>query len=65
MYDFFVSGQPIPHVDYTAEETATWTKVYTSLKALFKTHACSQFNHILPLLEQVCKLITSLLHDMI
>ena len=47
------SGQPIPHVKYTEQETATWTTVYTNLKRLFRTHACAQFNHVLPLLEQV------------
>ena len=40
-------------MEYTEQETATWTTVYTNLKRLFKTHACAQFNHILPLLEQV------------
>ena len=39
---------------YTESEISTWNTVYTNLKNLFKTHACSQYNHILPLLEQNC-----------
>ena len=44
----------IPRVTYTKEETETWGVVYRTLKDLFPTHACSQFNHIFPLLEQNC-----------
>jgi phenylalanine-4-hydroxylase len=48
------SGQPIPRVEYTAAEVATWKTIYSNLKKLFTTHACSEFNHILPLLEENC-----------
>ncbi len=47
-------GEPIPRVTYTEAEIETWGTIYRNLKGLFKTHACSQFNHILPLLEQNC-----------
>lgn len=47
-------GEEIPRVDYTKEETETWGKIYTKLRDLFPTHACAEFNHILPLLEQNC-----------
>jgi phenylalanine-4-hydroxylase len=41
-------------VEYTPEEVATWRTIYSNLKRLFNTHACSEFNHILPLLEENC-----------
>merc|ERR1711936_105809 len=47
-------GQEIPRVEYTPEEIKTWSTIYNKLKNLFPTHACSEFNHILPLLEQNC-----------
>ena len=48
------SGSPIPRVEYTTEEVSTWKTIYSNLKKLFTTHACSEFNHILPLLEENC-----------
>lgn len=40
----FDSGNPIPYVDYTPEETATWTASMSKLEALYPLYACSQFN---------------------
>lgn len=47
-------GQELPRVEYTADEIATWRTVYLKLTALFPTHACRQYNHVLPLLEKNC-----------
>lgn len=47
-------GQEIPRVEYTKEEVETWSQVYGKLKNLYKTHACHEFNHILPLLVDNC-----------
>ncbi|XP_023349763.1 protein henna [Eurytemora carolleeae] len=47
-------GNPIPDVEYTEEEKATWRTVYTNLKKLYKTHACYEHNHVFPLLEENC-----------
>ncbi|MEJ1277138.1 phenylalanine hydroxylase [Cricetulus griseus] len=47
-------GQPIPRVEYTEEEKKTWGTVFKTLKALYKTHACYEHNHIFPLLEKYC-----------
>ena len=44
----------IPRVQYTPAEIKTWGTIYNKLKALYPTHACAEFNHILPLLEQNC-----------
>jgi len=47
-------GDPIPHIDYTAEEQATWTAVWDRLSALTQRHACKEFLDILPQLERHC-----------
>ncbi|XP_032155347.1 phenylalanine-4-hydroxylase isoform X2 [Sapajus apella] len=47
-------GQPIPRVEYTEEEKKTWGTVFKTLKSLYKTHACYEYNHIFPLLEKYC-----------
>merc|ERR1712179_291068 len=47
-------GTPIPTVEYSDLEKETWGIVYTKLKALYKTHACYEHNHVFPLLEENC-----------
>ncbi|XP_054289511.1 protein henna-like isoform X1 [Macrosteles quadrilineatus] len=47
-------GEQLPRVDYTAEETDTWGKVFRQLVDLYPTHACKEFNHVFPLLIENC-----------
>lgn len=47
-------GQPLPHVDYTKEEIATWGTVFRKLTELYPTHACKEHNHVFPLLIENC-----------
>nr|BDD85272.1 tyrosine hydroxylase [Ischnura senegalensis] len=43
-------GQPIPRIDYTETETATWTGVFRQVLDLMPKHACSQFRDVFALL---------------
>uniref|UniRef100_A0A3P8VHA2 Tyrosine 3-monooxygenase n=1 Tax=Cynoglossus semilaevis TaxID=244447 RepID=A0A3P8VHA2_CYNSE len=47
-------GEVIPRVEYTAEEIGTWREVYSTLRDLYTTHACSEYLEALRLLERHC-----------
>ncbi|XP_078311167.1 phenylalanine-4-hydroxylase-like [Crassostrea virginica] len=47
-------GQTIPRVQYTEEEIGTWRTIFHELTKLYPTHACKQFNHVFPLLQDKC-----------
>ena len=42
-------GDPIPQLDYTAEELHVWATVLRELKDLYPQHACAEFLRCLPL----------------
>ncbi|RKO96770.1 hypothetical protein CAUPRSCDRAFT_7636, partial [Caulochytrium protostelioides] len=48
------TGMPLPHVEYTPEEHKTWGMVWKELSQLYPTHACREYNYVLPLLVQNC-----------
>ncbi|OBZ87807.1 Phenylalanine-4-hydroxylase [Choanephora cucurbitarum] len=48
------TGQPVPEIEYTAEENETWGKVFRQLTSMYPTHACREHQYVLPLLIQNC-----------
>lgn len=48
----FKFGEPIPRIQYTPEEIATWGAVYTKLQALHADYACAEYLESLQLLEK-------------
>ncbi|XP_021171637.2 tryptophan 5-hydroxylase 1 [Fundulus heteroclitus] len=51
----FKHGNPIPRIDYTAEEVRTWAVVFRELNKLYPSHACKEYLKNLPLLTKYCK----------
>uniref|UniRef100_A0A671REL2 Tyrosine 3-monooxygenase-like n=1 Tax=Sinocyclocheilus anshuiensis TaxID=1608454 RepID=A0A671REL2_9TELE len=50
----FSRGEPIPRVEYMEEEIETWREVYSTLRDLYTTHACSEHLEAFHLLEKHC-----------
>uniref|UniRef100_A0A674A2S3 Tyrosine hydroxylase 2 n=1 Tax=Salmo trutta TaxID=8032 RepID=A0A674A2S3_SALTR len=47
-------GEPLPRVEYTPEEVATWREVYRTLRTIYPDLACRQFLGGLQQLEREC-----------
>ncbi|XP_037553034.1 tyrosine 3-monooxygenase-like, partial [Nematolebias whitei] len=50
----YKQGDPLPSVEYTAEEISTWRQVYQQLRSVYPTLACRQFLDGLQQLEEEC-----------
>ncbi|XP_029969726.1 tyrosine hydroxylase 2 [Salarias fasciatus] len=50
----YKQGDPLPTVEYTAEEASTWRKVYQQLRGVYPSLACRQFLDGLQQLEAEC-----------
>ncbi|KAF7229364.1 tyrosine hydroxylase 2 [Nothobranchius furzeri] len=50
----YKQGDPLPTVEYTAEEISTWRQIYQQLRSIYPTSACSQFLDSLQQLEDEC-----------
>ncbi|XP_030625395.1 tyrosine hydroxylase 2 [Chanos chanos] len=50
----YKQDDPLPRVEYTPEEIATWREVYRTLTSIYPTHACQQFLEVLQQLEREC-----------
>ncbi|XP_010143575.1 PREDICTED: tyrosine 3-monooxygenase, partial [Buceros rhinoceros silvestris] len=48
------AGDPLPLIEYTVQETATWREVYRKLSSLYPTHACKQYLDAFQQLEEYC-----------
>lgn len=50
-----VHGRPIPVVEYTPAEIATWGVVYRRLTALHREHACAEYLRVFDPLARECR----------
>uniref|UniRef100_A0A8C5BKW0 Tyrosine hydroxylase 2 n=1 Tax=Gadus morhua TaxID=8049 RepID=A0A8C5BKW0_GADMO len=50
----YKQGDPLPTVEYTTEEVATWREVYSTLRSIYPSMACRQFLDALQQLEREC-----------
>jgi phenylalanine-4-hydroxylase len=50
----FKNGDPVPRINYTDTETATWGAVYNKLQSLIPKYACKEYLDVLPKLEKFC-----------
>lgn len=47
-------GDRIPRVEYKQSEINTWSAIYDKVVPMYKRHACREYNHIFPLMEENC-----------
>ena len=45
---------PVPRIEYTEQEKATWKTIYTKIRAMYPEYACKEHLYIFPLLELNC-----------
>jgi phenylalanine-4-hydroxylase len=50
----FRHGEPIPLVEYTPEEVATWGEVYRRLEALHERYACAEYRRVFEVMAREC-----------
>mmetsp|Transcript_5660 Transcript_5660/g.7942 ORF Transcript_5660/g.7942 Transcript_5660/m.7942 type:complete len:494 (-) Transcript_5660:25-1506(-) len=46
--------KPIPHIDYSEEETAVWTSVWGKMEHLWDKHACKEYKQAMYLMKEHC-----------
>jgi len=47
-------GTPIPRIQYTEQEIATWGAVFSKVEVLYETHACKEHRRVWSLLKESC-----------
>jgi len=47
-------GQPLPRMEYTADEVKTWGTVYNHMLSLYPKYACKEFNESFKIIAKDC-----------
>ncbi|GMI00352.1 hypothetical protein TrLO_g11372 [Triparma laevis f. longispina] len=50
----YVWNEPIPMIDYTADEVATWAAVWDRMEGLLDTHACAEYKRSFKAMKEHC-----------